>query len=38
MHKRLMIPATPVHLPVAIDRIAWRPISYPESPLSPLIL
>lgn len=36
LHKRLMILATAVPLPAAIDRIAWLPQSYPESPLSPL--
>lgn len=37
LHKRLMILATAIPLPAAIDRIAWLPQSYPESPLSPLI-
>ena len=36
MHKRLLILATAIPLPAAIDRIAWLPNSYPESPLSPL--
>ena len=36
MHKRLLILATAIPLPAAIDRIAWLPTSYPESPLSPL--
>lgn len=37
LHKRLMILATVVPLPAAIDRIVWLPQSYPESPLSPLL-
>lgn len=36
-HKRLMILATAVPLPAAIDRIAWLPTTYPESALSPLL-
>lgn len=35
-HKRLLILATAMPLAAAIDRIAWLPQSYPESPLSPL--
>lgn len=35
-HKRLLILATAVPLPAAIDRIAWLPTSYPESALAPL--
>jgi hypothetical protein len=34
-HKRLMILATVVPLPAAIDRINWIPHSVPESPMSP---
>jgi hypothetical protein len=37
MHKRLMILATVLPIPAAIDRIAWLPSSYPESALSPLL-
>lgn len=36
LHKRLMILATVVPLPAAIDRMDWLPQSYPESPLLPL--
>jgi hypothetical protein len=36
-HKRLMILATAIPLPAAIDRITWLPTSYPESALSPLL-
>jgi hypothetical protein len=37
MHKRLMILATVVPLPAAIDRIAWLPTTYPDSAVSPLL-
>jgi len=37
MHKRMMILATAVPLPAAIDRIAWLPTTYPESALSPVL-
>jgi len=37
MHKRLMILATVVPLPAAIDRIAWLPSTYPYSAVSPLL-
>jgi hypothetical protein len=36
-HKRLMVLATAVPLPAAIDRIAWLPSTYPTSALSPLL-
>lgn len=34
-HKRLMILATVLPMPAAIDRITWLPHTLPESPLSP---
>lgn len=34
-HKRLMILATVLPLPAAIDRIAWLPKTLPDSPVSP---
>ena len=37
MHKRLMILATVVPLPAAIDRIAWLPTTYPDSVVSPML-
>jgi hypothetical protein len=37
MHKRLMILATVLPLPAAIDRIGWIPSSYPTSFLSPAL-
>jgi hypothetical protein len=37
LHKRMMILATAVPLPAAIDRIAVLPTSYPESALSPVL-
>jgi hypothetical protein len=37
MHKRLMILATAVPLPAAIDRIVWLPTTYPQSALSPVL-
>jgi hypothetical protein len=37
MHKRLMILATAVPLPAAIDRIGWLPTTYPESAVSPMV-
>lgn len=37
MHKRLMILATAVVLPAAIDRIAWLPTTYPGSFVSPAL-
>jgi uncharacterized membrane protein (DUF2068 family) len=37
LHKRLMVLATALPLPAAIDRITWLPSSYPESVLSPLL-
>lgn len=36
-HKRMMILATVVPLPAAIDRIAWLPTTYPESYVSPFL-
>jgi hypothetical protein len=36
MHKRLLFLATAIPLAAAIDRMPFLPISYPESPLSPL--
>lgn len=36
-HKRLMILATVVPLPAAIDRIGWLPSTYPDSVLSPML-
>ena len=37
LHKRLMILATAVTLPAAIDRIVWLPTTYPQSALSPVL-
>ncbi len=37
MHKRLLILATVLPLPAAIDRIGWLPTSYPDSVLSPYL-
>lgn len=37
MHKRLIILATAIPLPAAIDRIGFLPTSYPESGLSPIL-
>lgn len=37
LHKRLMILATAVPLPAAIDRIGWLPSTYPTSAVSPLL-
>jgi hypothetical protein len=35
LHKRMMILATAMTLPAAIDRIFWLPTTLPESPLAP---
>jgi hypothetical protein len=35
LHKRLMILATVLPLPAAIDRMQWLPTSYPGSPTTP---
>jgi hypothetical protein len=37
MHKRLLILATVLPLPAAIDRIGWLPTSYPDSVVSPYL-
>ena len=37
MHKRLLILATVLPLPAAIDRIDWLPSTMPDSPLSPFL-
>lgn len=34
LHKRMMILATAIALPAAIDRITWLPTTMPESPLA----
>ncbi len=34
LHKRMMILATAMALPAAIDRIAWLPTTFPESPMA----
>ena len=34
LHKRMMILATAIALPAAIDRITWLPTTLPESPLA----
>lgn len=35
LHKRMMILATAIALPAAIDRITWLPTTMPDSPLAP---
>lgn len=35
LHKRMMILATAVALPAAIDRIPWLPTTFPQSPVAP---
>ena len=37
LHKRMMILATVVPLPAAIDRIEWLPTTYPDSFVSPFL-
>jgi hypothetical protein len=37
LHKRMMILATAVPLPAAIDRILWLPTTYPQSAMAPVL-